>query len=578
MTYRSCFGLAFIACALGAQLEVQASTLSAVRAATSIDQDLPRAATNDTAQTRAREAQAAHVLNRLAFGPRPGDVDRVVKLGIERWIEEQLRPESIVDQSGTRALAGCQLWTLPFDSARSRMTHGAFILISRDSARRLRYPQTYLANAQLVACRLARIEASDHQLLEVMTNFWENHFSVYGRTLANRTLVIHWDRSVLRPNALGRFRDLLGAVAHSPQMLNYLDNDVSRAAPERPALKIGQSLAGSVGPNASQMPTGLNENYARELLELHTMGVDGGYTQADVIEVARALTGWTTPTAWRKLPRVSDAAGFIRIASPMMASLSAGEASFVFDSTWHDAGEKTVLGKTLHAGRGVEDGEEVLDLLARQPSTARFIARKLAVRFVSDDPPDALIERAAQTFTRTDGDIREVVRTIVTSPEFLSPNAYAAKIKSPLELVLSTRRALAAPVDTVAEAVDLLLTLKQPPFGYPAPDGWPETGADWMNAGALIARMNFATSIARSELPSIPLENWPAWALSTAPFEKQVDGVLQALFPGRDLPKLRKALLAARPEIAKPDSPETRERAFRHVLALALGSAEFQRR
>jgi hypothetical protein len=233
----------------------------------------------------------------------------------------------------------------------------------------------------------------------------------------------------------------------------------------------------------------------------------------------------------------------------------------------------------LQAGRGIEDGEQVLDIIARHPSTARFIARKLAVRFVSDSPPESLVERAAQEFLRTDGDIRAVMRTIVTSPEFGTPEVYGAKIKTPLELVLSTRRALNAPIDTAAENVDLLIKLGQTPFGYLTPDGWPETGADWMNAGALMKRMNFATSVSKDELPSIPLAAWPQWStLATRPFAQQVDGVINALLNGRATPALREALLASRPDESGVDSAEARTLALRRLIALALGSPEFQRR
>jgi uncharacterized protein (DUF1800 family) len=401
----------------------------------------------------------------------------------------------------------------------------------------------------LLACRLARVEASDQQLLEVMTDFWQNHFSVFGGKVPSRESIVQWDREVIRPNALRRFRDLLGAVAHSSAMLEYLDNAVSRAGR-------------------------LNENYARELLELHTLGVDAGYTQADVIAVARAFTGWSHNVRGRV--SIETSKGVTIEVYPRQQVDSAQ--TFVFDSTRHDAGEKLVLGRTLPPGRGLEDGEEVLDLLARHPSTARFIARKLAVRFVSDSPPEALVERAAATFTRTDGDIREVVRTIVTSPEFFSPDVYGAKVKSPLEMVLSARRALAAPVDTAAEAIDLLIALGQPPFGRETPEGWPETASGWMNAGAIVARIDVAVRISRGDYPSIPVESSPAWnRLVNRPFDEQVDGVLETLFSGRSSPELRAALVAARPP-ADQDTADVRELALRRLIALALGSAEFQRR
>jgi uncharacterized protein (DUF1800 family) len=528
-------------------------------------------------------SRARHVLNRLTFGPRPGQAQRLVRDGIDSWIEQQLHPHSIMDSAAARALVGCNAWTDPVDIAAAGMagmysvqdsttTNGmtmrrVFIsasglrLLPRDSARRVRlFGELYLDNGQFVACRLARVESSEQQLLEVLTDFWHNHFYIAASGLPSRGTLVEWDRAVIRPHALGRFRDLLGAVAHSPAMLAYLDNAVSGAPPDQPTLT---EYVRARAPETTQTvrPTGgLNENYARELLELHTMGVDGGYTQRDVIEVARAFTGWThsnaralRPVAARQLPR------------------------FVFDSSRHDAGSKLVLGHTLPQGRGIEDGEAVLDVLARHPATARFIARKLAVRFVSDAPPQALVDRAADVFLRTDGDIREVVRTIVTSEEFNSPAFHGAKVKSPLEFVLSMRRALAAPVDTAAEVIDLLIALGQAPYSREAPDGWPEIGTKWLDTGGLVARLNAAIAVANGDFPSIPVEAWPHWReLLGQPREKQADVIIETLLNGRASAETRTALLTARPDngtAAKAD-----QAVLRRMLAIALGSPEFQRR
>ena len=552
------------------------------------------------ANSAAERARAVHVLNRLSFGPRPGEVDRVLALGVDRWIDRQLRPESIVDSAGLRALDGCPIWTEPVEDAllsvvgrigtALTMTGNdgvmrqvvriavspTLLLIPRDSALRLRSPDTYLANNQLIACRLARVEFSEQQLLEVMTNFWENHVSVYGRLMPGRGFVVEWDRVVLRPNALGRFRDLLGAVAHSATMINYLDNDVSSVDDRHPSLAEFLRVQG-----INTVPTyigrrGLNENYGRELLELHTMGVDAGYTQQDVIEVARAFTGWTQTEVRRKVGPVS--ARMIVRKPRLVKGQDVDVPGFFFDSTMHDAGPKVVLGHALAPGRGMEDGEEVLDILARHPATARHIARKLAVRFVSDAPPEALIERAAATYLRTNGDIREVLRTIVTSPEFFSPAIYGTKVKTPIELVLSARRALGAAPDTAAQVVDLLIKLDQTPFGHIAPDGWPETGAPWLSAGTMMKRMDLAISIGRGQLQSIPLTSWPAWSmLSNQSFDRQVDGVLQTLLNGQAASGLRKSLLANRPKQA-PTTAEQREQSLRELVVLTLGSPAFQRR
>jgi uncharacterized protein (DUF1800 family) len=283
-----------------------------------------------------------------------------------------------------------------------------------------------------------------------------------------------------------------------------------------------------------------------------------------VVEVSRAFTGWTHSAARKKL-------------SPF--GMHPDPVTFRFDSATHDAEPKIVLGHTLVGGRGIEDGEQVLDILAKHPSTARFIARKLAIRFVSDSPPASLIDRAALTFTRTDGDIREVLRTIVTSPEFFSPEVHGVKIKSPQELLLSTRRALAAPIDFDAELIDFLIDMDQRPYGYTGPEGWPETGARWLNLGSMIGRFDMANRIGRGEAVSIPLEKWPGWsALVDQPFEKQVDGVLRLLLNGRPAPDTRAALIAARPESSGQADPEARRRALGNLVAMALASPQFQRR
>jgi uncharacterized protein (DUF1800 family) len=525
---------------------------------------LPSLETGDDALRE--RARAAHVLNRLAFGPRPGDVDRVLTIGVDRWIERQLRPESTLDSAGTAALRGCELWTMPVPEALARLPVGRRIplagddvspdgrsmtvrrfaiidglgpIVTRESAYASPVGGASLDAGQLLACRLARVEASDQQLLEVMTDFWENHFSLFGPRIPSGGSFVEWDRQVIRPNALGRFRTLLGAVAHSPAMLQYLDNAVNTA-------------------------DGPNENYARELLELHTLGVDGGYTQADVIDVARAFTGWTHTTAF--LTPVG------RVNSPQLSS-------FVFDSTVHDRRPKQVLGRALPAGRGIQDGNDVLYLLAEHPSTARFIARKLAVRFVSDAPSDSLVERAAETFRRTGGDIREVVRTIVTSAEFMSPATHRAKVKSPQELVLSLRRVLMAPSDTGAETIDVLIGLDQAPLSKVSPEGWPETGAGWMTVGAMLARIDLANRIAGGEVPSIPIERWPSWdALVDRPYDEQVDGVVRVLLNGQASAETRSALAGIRPAAADQDTPAARRRMLRSLVALALSSPEFQRR
>ena len=543
----------------------------------------------------ADSARALHVLNRLTFGPRPGDVERVLQMGVDQWIEQQLQPSPLLDSRATAALSECPFWTDPVQTAVQRMSSTVTYstprstvriisiglrLVSLDSARRIapHLAPLYDESIRFVGCRFARLEASEQQLLEVMGDFWHNHFSIYGPTVRNRGVILEWDRAVIRPNALGRFRELLGAVAHSPVMLTYLDNDVSSADDQHPTLIQYLRKRRGGPPPIPRGPSGLNENFARELLELHTLGVDGGYTQRDVVEVARAFTGWTH-SGWRL---------GCRQGTPILPQFTfemtcrqppEHDPVFVFDSTMHDAGSKSVLGQRLKAGRGLEDGEQVLDIIARHPATARFIARKLAVRLVSDAPPEALVQRAAATFQRTDGDIREVVRTIVTSPEFNSAGVVGAKIKNPLEFVLSTRRALDAPVDTAGETVDGMIRLGQQPYGHVTPEGWPETASGWMNPGALMKRMDFAVRVSRSEYASIPVESSKLWqSLVDRPFDEQVTGVVAAILNGQVSMELRAALLATRPADYDARSAVSRQHALRRLIALTLGSPAFQQR
>lgn len=573
--------------------------------------------------------QAIHALNRLAFGPRPGDVDQVMRLGVDRWIDLQLRPERIADAEVARLARSYSLLEksaeallreyppLAAQIARDR-ARGDTVMTRTDSAALRR---DALRNREFVvdltSAKVARAVVSERQLQEVMTDFWENHFNVFIGKGQLRYYLPEYDRETIRPRVLGRFRDLLGAVAKSPAMLLYLDNAQSVADSGQPTaarrggrLGIGARRAGAAGRRATivldsaqaarleqlqqRRPRGLNENYARELLELHTLGVDGGYTQQDVVEVARALTGWSVNP-----PR-------------------AARTGFVFRPEAHDAGAKRVLGHRLPAGRGIEDGEQVLDILARHPSTARFIARKLAVRFVSDEPPEELVDRAAEAFARTDGDIREVVRTIVTSPEFFSRAAYRAKIKSPFELTASALRAIGARADTTALTAGLVARLGQQIWGHQAPNGWPETGSAWMNTGAILNRINFGLALASGRLPGAPLTGWPRYAeLSREPRERQVDVVIEDFLRGRVSPDTREILISgSNPLLARAgadsadllpptDEPQmaggrggrrgggaqmpgrggsalgnagARVTGLAQVIGLAIGSPEFQRR
>ena len=335
---------------------------------------------------------------------------------------------------------------------------------------RLQRPQQLLQ--ELISNRVVRGVYSERQLQEVMTDFWFNHFNMYWDKGADRWLTTDFEMNVIRPRVLGKFKDLLQATAQSPAMLFYLDNHLS-SSPTPVAEAALRKRANNA--NAKRKP-GINENYARELMELHTLGVDGGYTQKDVTEVARALTGWTLDQ-----PRMN--------------------ASFIFRPQMHDRGEKTVLGQRIPANGGIQDGQRVIDILASHPSTARFISTKLVRRFVSDNPPQSLVDKVAATYTKTDGDIREMLRTIFYSEEFMSPASYGQKMKSPFEYAVSSIRALNGDTGGNQQIGRAIGQMGQPLYQYQAPTGFPDRAEDWMSDGALIARLNFAVSLTSGRIP-----------------------------------------------------------------------------
>jgi uncharacterized protein (DUF1800 family) len=455
-----------------------------------------------------------HVLNRIGFGPRPGDVEKVRAIGLRRYIDEQLHPERLADASmntrlrdlttiGLSAREIAERYEQPVMEARRARKQTAKDAEPEPERQKGVDPIRQQANSVLVELaeqKLLRAVYSDRQLQEVLSDFWFNHFNVDARKNRDRFLLTAYERDAIRPRVLGTFRDLLEATARDPAMLVYLDNwmSASETAPgmrantgARPfeSLRVGPSnvedrrLQPSVRRGLSPVPgaverkkapRGLNENYARELMELHTLGVDGGYTQKDVTEVARAFTGWT-------------------IENPRRGS------GFRFEPRIHDPGAKVVLGHTIKAGGGESDGEQVLDILAAHPSTARFIATKLARRFVSDVPPPALVDRAAARFRETRGDLREVIRTILTSPEFLSPDTYYAKVKTPFEFVVSSLRATATDVQDAKSIVRELQQLGMPLYMCQPPTGYKDTADAWVNTGALVGRMNYALKLARND-------------------------------------------------------------------------------
>jgi uncharacterized protein (DUF1800 family) len=407
----------------------------------------------------------------------------------------------------------------------------------------------------LQQAKLLRAVFSEKQLQEVMVDFWFNHFNVFGQKDAVRWLLTPYERDAIRPHALGRFKDLLVATAQSPAMLFYLDNFMSQVEPPAPP----QRFDAEGNPIPPPRRPGLNENYARELMELHTLGVDGGYTQEDVIALARCFTGWTIG------PR--------------------GNMGFVFRPRAHDKGEKVLLGARIAPGGGIEDGLRALDILAKHPSTARFISRKLCQRFVADEPPQSLVDTAAEVFTRTSGDIREVVRAILTSPEFYSPRHYRNKVKSPLELVASAIRATGASTDGAQPLIQTVARMGEPLYLCQPPTGYSEDSSRWMSNATLLERMNFAVALINNRINGTRVDASRFVAPDVMDNRnKLIDQLLAALIHSevssetRD--NLSRVLKDAR---AKATPAKFDERAAKRnnevvsgLAALILGSREFQ--
>lgn len=574
------------------------------------------------------DQKALHALNRLTFGARPGDLEEIRKLGLQAWIDRQLHPESIPEKPELAAklapldtlrmdpkdmskrypapqtikaiIEGRQpmpsdpegrymvrkliqkyrqkkqadeegkpdpdpkltVADLKIDDAqkqtlqRGRPADQIALLESLPAdlqwdaldampggARQRLYPQApadlrrkiqifngpvQVVNQDLMANKLLRAVYSDRQLEEVLVDFWFNHFNVDIDKGADRYLVTSYERDAIRPHVLGRFKDLLTATAESPAMLFYLDNWQS-TGPDAP-----------VNRNVKAKKQGLNENYGRELMELHTLGVDGGYTQQDVTEVARCFTGWS-------------------IRNPQQGG------GFVFNPRQHDNGEKHVLGVTIPAGGGQSDGFKILDMLAHHPSTAHFIARSLAIRFVSDNPPESLVTKMAATFTATDGDLREVMATMLKTPEFWDPANFRSKVKSPLEMVVSAVRALDADVDFVQQMNGIMNQLGEPLYRKLEPTGYSNRSTDWMNSASLLARMNFANSLAQGKVNGVKVDA-SQFARSSEAIERQI--LLT--------PPSAEARAAIEAGIAEQQAQVRQIGPL--VAGLTLGSPDFQRR
>jgi len=430
----------------------------------------------------------------------------------------------------------------------------------------LNNPQQVVSE-ELMQGKLLHAIYGERQLQEVMTDFWFNHFNVFIGKGADRYMLTSYERAVIRPRALGKFEDLLVATAQSPAMLFYLDNwlsigpnsDVALGVPKRPVYPRRYPMR--LPPPRPQRPKpnrgGLNENYGRELLELHTLGVNGGYTQHDVTEVARVFTGWTL-----KDPK------------------DGGE--FTFDERKHEPGTKVVLGHRIKPN-GEKEGREVLHMLARNPATAKFICGKLAVRFVSDNPPPELVDRMAQTFLKKDGDIREVLKTMLRSPEFWSPDAYRAKIKTPLEFVVSAVRASDADVSDAMPLVRQLQNMGMPLYGAQPPTGYSSKSDAWVNSSALLGRMNFAIALTGRKLKGVQVATAQELnANAPPPDAEQALAILEGRLLESDVSKQTHETILARlqdPNVGqrKPDDPQ-RPPDVGLIAGLLLGSPEFQRR
>jgi uncharacterized protein (DUF1800 family) len=510
-------------------------------------------------QTVSGDRRIMHALSRLTYGARPGDVERVRAMGLSVWIDRQLRPATIDDSATERTLIELTTLRMPISEAlrefpRPSPKLQAMIANGEMSRQELleRYPlekRPARIATELQAAKVVRAVASERQLEEVMVDFWFNHFNVFAGKGDVRWYVSAYERDAIRPYALGRFPDLVRATAYHPAMLFYLDNWLS-AKPD---------FIVPVGPNRGRK-AGLNENYARELMELHTLGVDGGYTQKDVTEVARAFTGWT-------------------IDRPQT------DGHFIFRPIMHDTGEKIVLGQRIPAGGGRDDGERVIQILAHHPATARFIATKLVRRFVSDTPPPALVARVAGTYTSTGGDIPAMLRTIFESPEFFSEEAYRAKIKKPFEFVASAVRALGGTTDAQGgmALARASAEIGEPLYQAQPPTGYADRGEVWVNAGALLARMNFALSLASGRYPHVSVA-LPALVAGADPGSPSavLDRLLASIVADEPAPATRAVLTAqlGEPQITRlsPDDRGPANTDVAKLAALVIGSPEFQRR
>lgn len=527
---------------------------------------------------------AAHLLSRFTYGPTPGQVDAVVKMGLEKWFAQQLEAK-LPDDSLNFALSAYDAIHMSNADVVNKYPRNPQVLrmavkegaIDKDSVNKSDKQeyrsklQAYMQQKglkpqqelyrQFINQKILRAALTNNQLQEVLTDFWFNHFNVSITKNDCAEFIPAYERDVIRPNVLGRFDNLLLATAKSPAMLFYLDNFSSSGADTDVNNQRNPPMQRLLAAQGTQMEDsqrtqpvirlqkikkaqGLNENYAREVMELHTLGVDGGYTQQDVTQAAQVLTGWTVyplsdygnGNAIRNLiNRVGEdkltQRGFVH------------EGDFIFTPNRHDKNEKTVLGKHFAAGGGYEEGVQLLTMLAHHPSTARFISKKIAVRFVSDNPPQTLLDKMAKTFMAKDGDITQVLITMVSSPEFWSAAAVREKTKSPFELAISSVRSLNATIRQPYQLYNWINKMGQKMYFYQAPTGFPDKAQYWINTGALLNRMNFGLALASQRIPGVTVD---LIALNHQHEPESAEAALvtygQLIMPERDLQQTVKRL------------------------------------
>jgi uncharacterized protein (DUF1800 family) len=623
-----------------------------------------------------------HVLNRLGFGARPGDVEKIKAIGLQKYIDQQLNPAAINDSVAEAKVKNLEVFNLTTAEVFAKYPNPGALLRQLEGGRQAQAnaqnrnvanptmppadPEQMTADErrerqqkiqelyrkydlrpanqmlpQIVTNRVLRAVYSERQLQEVMVDFWQNHFNVFSGKAAVRWYIPSYERDVLRKNALGNFRDLVVGTAQHPAMLFFLDNFES-VAPNaqtpggngrlaqavrsgnipprlREQIKRNQNLTDAelderinrLKQQQNRPRRGLNENYARELMELHTLGVDGGYTQKDIVEVARAFTGWT----------IADPRGYRRAAAAMIqgeedrrlarlerqAGVPEGTDSgtFYFNDRWHDKEPKTVLGQKIDAG-GVNDGLKVIDILVKHPSTAKFIARKLATKFVNDNPSEALVGRVADAFSKSNGDIKTTLRALFSDKEFFAPENYRAKIKTPFELAVSSIRAVGGDTNGGPQMLAMLNKLGEVPYGYQAPTGYPDTAEDWVNTGALLERLNWAVAVASNRIPGTRVNLTPFTApTKSAILDKAIAEIVDGDISDATKASLKKQLEQPLPEVKAAnevdddddDMPPTRPGAQQRrqggrqarllepsgnpdvfkAVSLVLGTPEFQR-